>query len=126
VLVAHQPIVAVLHAAGVVPWEAYAMRPTQPLGVPAVASAAFFGGIWAVLLAPFCRDRAAHRVRWGRTVALFALLPTAVGVVLTLVGHGYGSGAAGPVAAILAGLAANAAFGVVAMVMANAASRRPM
>lgn len=51
VLVFHQAAVGVLHLAGVVPNAPWSFAPTAPLGVPAVLSAAFFGGLWGILLA---------------------------------------------------------------------------
>jgi hypothetical protein len=51
VLVFHQPMLALLHGIGVTPAAPYATRPVPPLGVPRVASAAFWGGMWGIVLA---------------------------------------------------------------------------
>lgn len=50
VLVVHQPLLAALNALALAPWPAYSMAATPPLGVPAVVSAAFWGGLWMVVL----------------------------------------------------------------------------
>src|SRR5689334_3442777 len=50
VIVFHQPMLSLLHALGLTPARAYAMRPTPPLGVPQVISSAFWGGIWGMIL----------------------------------------------------------------------------
>lgn len=49
-LIFHQGALAALHASGAtdhVPWD---MSATKPLGVPAVISLAFWGGVWGILL----------------------------------------------------------------------------
>ena len=49
-LIFHQGLLAILHAAGASPRAAYALVPVPPLGVPAVLSLAFWGGLWGILL----------------------------------------------------------------------------
>ncbi len=49
VLVFHQGMLALLHAAGVTPSMPFMMQPTQPFGMPQVWSLAFWGGVWGVL-----------------------------------------------------------------------------
>jgi hypothetical protein len=49
-LIFHQGVLAVLHAAGATDRKPFTMTPTAPLGVPAVISLAFWGGIWGILL----------------------------------------------------------------------------
>jgi hypothetical protein len=51
VLIFHQIALLVLHLAGVVPATPWNMAPVPPLGVPAVVSAAFWGGVWGIVLA---------------------------------------------------------------------------
>lgn len=57
VLVFHQGMVALLHAAGALPGTAYQMRPIPPLGVPQFVSAAFWGGLWGVVTAAIVAAR---------------------------------------------------------------------
>jgi hypothetical protein len=51
VLAFHQPVFALLHAAGLIPAAAYSVRPVPPFGVPEVLSAAFWGGVWGIVFA---------------------------------------------------------------------------
>ncbi len=78
VLVFHQGTAVLLHllttkahvAAGVfgrVPFP-YRTAPVPPFGVPAAASAAFWGGVWGILLVvlprAFCSTSCSARWRW--------------------------------------------------------------
>lgn len=49
-LVFHQLAVAILSAIGVAPFGAWNMAPTAPLGIPAVLSLSFWGGIWGIIM----------------------------------------------------------------------------
>ena len=51
VLVFHQGALLALHLAGLVPASPWRFDPVPPLGVPAVLSAAFWGGLWGIALA---------------------------------------------------------------------------
>jgi hypothetical protein len=50
-LVFHQVALLILHLAGIVPATPWNLSPVPPLGVPAVISAAFWGGVWGIILA---------------------------------------------------------------------------
>lgn len=52
VLLFHQPTVAALNAAGLMPagFPPYSLDPVPPWSVPTVVSKAFWGGLWAILL----------------------------------------------------------------------------
>lgn len=82
-LVFHQGLVALLHAGGLVPFTAWAMEPTWPLGVPSVISAAFWGGLWGILLWLFVR-RSRGLPRWGWALGFGAVAPTAVALLVVL------------------------------------------
>jgi len=49
VLIFHQGMVEALHAAGLVPFAPYRTTPVPPLGVPAIVSHCFWGGLWGAL-----------------------------------------------------------------------------
>lgn len=89
VVTVHQGLLFVLNAAGAAPWPAYSMTPTRPWGVPEVASATFWGGLWgAVLIGPLLRPHVGGAAFWRRAFVIGAVVPTAVGAALLLVGGG--------------------------------------
>ena len=51
VLLFHQAALLVLHLAGIVPGLPWNLTSVPPFGVPAVLSAAFWGGLWGVVFA---------------------------------------------------------------------------
>lgn len=80
-LIFHQGLVAILHAVGLVPSGAWNMAPTEPLGVPAVLSLAFWGGIWGIVLWLLIRRSRGAR-RWLLALAIGAIGPTAVALLV--------------------------------------------
>ena len=50
VLALHQPVLGLLSAAGITQAVPYASKAVGPLGVPQFISAAFWGGIWGMVL----------------------------------------------------------------------------
>ena len=50
VLALHQPVLAILSSAGITQAVPYATKAVGPLGVPQFVSAAFWGGLWGVVL----------------------------------------------------------------------------
>jgi len=80
-LVFHQAVILVFNLLGAIPFGPWSMAPTQPLGVPAVISLAFWGGVWGVALWPLLRG-AAGRAYWIRAVVLGALGPTLVAFLI--------------------------------------------
>src|SRR5262245_38985446 len=87
-LVFHQGALTLLWLSRAVPRTPYGMAPTRPLGVPAVISLAFWGGVWGAALWPLLRN-ATGGAYWLRALVLGALLPSIVAlfVVLPLKGH---------------------------------------
>jgi hypothetical protein len=72
----HQGGLALLHELGLTERSPFNMSPTRPLGVPAVFSLAFWGGVWGIALAWFLGS---NKRGWYTRALLFgALLPTAV------------------------------------------------
>jgi hypothetical protein len=51
VLIFHQLMLGLLHAAGLTAASPYNIRPVPPFGVPLVLSAAFWGGVWGIVFA---------------------------------------------------------------------------
>lgn len=49
-LVFHQGLFGLFYLAGVVPAAPFNLTPVPPLGVPAIVSLAFFGGLWGIVL----------------------------------------------------------------------------
>lgn len=80
-LIFHQGLVAILHAVGLVTFAAWNMAPTEPLGVPAVISLAFWGGIWGIVLWLLIRRSHGTR-RWLLALAIGAIGPTAVALLV--------------------------------------------
>lgn len=77
VLIFHQGMLGLLHAMGATPGTPFNFRPTAPFGVPAVFSAAFWGGAWAIALALVLR-RLSGRAYWLTALFFGALALTAV------------------------------------------------
>lgn len=51
VLVFHQGMFAILHAAGMLPNPPFRMNPVPPYGVPTIVNQAFWGGLWGSVFA---------------------------------------------------------------------------
>ncbi len=114
----HQGLVAVLAATGVIGASAYNLSPTEPLGVPAVISLAFWGGVWGIVLWLLVRpSRGAMRWFWAAVVG--AIGPTAVAllVVLPLKGVDVGLGM------VPIGMVFNGVWGVGTLLLLNALRR---
>ena len=84
----HQGLLWALYMGGrvaVAPWN---LSPVPPLGVPAVVSLAFWGGLWGIALWAFIRNRRGP-LYWALAIALGALLPSLVAwfVVFPLKGY---------------------------------------
>lgn len=84
----HQGLLWALYMSGrvaVAPWN---LSPVPPLGVPAVVSLAFWGGLWGIALWALIRNRRGP-LYWALAIALGALLPSLVAwfVVFPLKGY---------------------------------------
>lgn len=80
-LIFHQGLYAVFFYAGMVPTAPFNLTPTEPLGVPAVVSLAFFGGLWGILLWAMLGWMGSVGF-WTLMVILGALAPTAVAMLV--------------------------------------------
>jgi hypothetical protein len=83
VLVFHQGVLLMMHAAGLLPFTPYSMAPTSPLGVPQVASSAFWGGLWGVALA-IVMERVRGADRWWIAVLFGGVLTSIVAVLVVV------------------------------------------
>ncbi|MES2883414.1 MAG: hypothetical protein V4709_01310 [Pseudomonadota bacterium] len=106
-LVFHQGLFAVFHAAGLVPVPAFNFSPVPPLGVPAVLSLAFFGGLWGPPVAWLIRRDQGARY-WLKALVFGAIGPTAVAMLLVFPLKGL---AVNP-KIVVGGLLLNAAWGL--------------
>ena len=80
----HQLVLALLWWAGMAPFGPFSMAATQPLGVPAVISLAFWGGVWGILFG-LIHNRFPHGSGYWLTAFLFgAILPTLVALLVVL------------------------------------------
>src|SRR5450631_1049994 len=111
-LIFHQGLLALFHAAGATAWTAYSMTPTWPLGIPAVVSAAFWGGVWGILLWLAIRSRQRSTAYWLLAAILGAIAPTLVAffVVFPIKGEPIAGGWRPEM--VIGGLVLNASWGL--------------
>ncbi|MBU0901246.1 MULTISPECIES: hypothetical protein [Pseudomonas] len=115
----HQPVLGLLHALAVVPFAPFNLSPTAPLGVPALLSASFWGGLWAVVMLLVLRWQAGTPQPWLKALLFggIALTTVALLVVFPLKGMGFD-----PVklpGRFLIGFLVNAAWGVGTLIFAR-------
>jgi hypothetical protein len=75
VLTFQSGLVAILHAAGAVPFAPWSMAPVPPFGVPRSLSAASWGGLWGVAYALLEPRLTARLGWWSGGLAFGAVLP---------------------------------------------------
>ena len=80
-LVFHQGLFGLFYLAGVVPSGPFNLSPVPPLGVPAVVSLAFFGGLWGMVLWALLH-RFSTMGFWSGMVLVGAIAPTAVAMLV--------------------------------------------
>ena len=114
-LVFHQAAIAMFWLAKLSPRTPFAMDPVSPLGVPAIISLAFWGGVWGLALL-WLIARLRPRWRLLAAIVLGAFGPTLVYffVVAPLKG-----GATPPAALFVGGLLVNALWGFGAWLFAR-------
>ena len=113
VLTFQSGLIAILHAAGAIPFAPWRMTPVPPFGVPQSLSAAFWGGLWGIAYA-LLEPRLTARLRWWAGGLVFgAVLPVLVlwFVVLPLKGQPVGGGFAPP-SRVLLTVVIHAVFGL--------------
>lgn len=122
-LIFHQGVYFLLAQAAPVPAPPWNMTPTAPLGIPAVFSLAFWGGVWGIPIWALVRNLAVGRY-WLRSALLGALGPSAVAlfVVFPLKGGQFAAGWDPKI--IIAALILNAAWGIGLALFMQLAHRR--
>lgn len=110
-LVFHQGALYLLNlltGAGRAVWS---MAPVPPLGVPAVISLSFWGGLWGVLLAYLLRSQRGLGY-WLLAIVLGAILPSLVALLIVFPLKGMAFAAGGDLRIWIAALILNGAWGL--------------
>ena len=81
-LIFHQLTIALLWDIGVSPSAPFRMAPTQPFGVPAVFSLAFWGGVWGILFALVHGRFPPGAAYWVAAFLFGAVLPSLVALMV--------------------------------------------
>jgi hypothetical protein len=122
-LVFHQGVYWLLYQAGSLPRPPWNMAPVPPLGVPAVVSLAFWGGLWGIALWLLVRRFSGAR-RWALAIGLGALLPSLVALAIVFPLKGGAFFAGGDPKILIGALLLNGAWGFgVALLMKLMGSR---
>lgn len=79
----HQGVIAIFGMFEDIPFKAYNLSPTKPLGVPSVVSLAFFAGLWGVIIWSIVRHKSQKSKLIG-CVILGAILPTLVAFAVVM------------------------------------------
>lgn len=116
-LVFHQGLLAALYAGGISPRPAYVMTGVPPVGIPAVISLAFWGGIWGIALWLMIR-KSTGAMRWLLALVLGAVLPSIVALFVVFPMKGMAMGGGYDPKIIIGALLLNGAWGLgVALIM---------
>ncbi len=116
-LLFHQTVLGLLHLGNPAVPAPFNLTATAPLGVPAVISLAFWGGVWGIVLWLLIRNSegASH---WVKAAVIGAIGPSAVALFVVMPLKGMGMAAGWDPKIIVGALMLNAAWGIgVAMLM---------
>ncbi|MEL0166800.1 MAG: hypothetical protein VW877_01580 [Pseudomonadaceae bacterium] len=119
----HQPALALLHAAGVVPFPAFSLDPVPPLAVPSVVSSAFWGGVWGIVLV-LALARMGKPLLWLKAALFGGVALTLVALLLVFPLKGYGLDWQQFVPRFVIGFILNALWGVGTLVYLRAFAPR--
>jgi hypothetical protein len=111
-LIFHQVVVALLWWAGVAPFGPFSMAATQPFGVPAVISLAFWGGVWGILFGLIDNGFPRGSGYWLTAFLFGAILPTLVALLVVLPLKGRPMGGGWQPALLVTAFLSNGAWGV--------------
>jgi hypothetical protein len=106
----HQVMLAILYASHFAARAPFALQPTRPVGLPAVVSLTFWGGVWGIVFAMVSRSRSRSGY-WAFAVLFGAILPTVVAWFVVLPLKGIPAGGWAP-RAVATGLLINGAWGL--------------
>jgi hypothetical protein len=111
-LIFHQLTLALLWSVGVAPFGPFSMAVTQPFGIPAVFSLAFWGGVWGILLAVIQGHFPAGGAYWITAFLFGAILPSLVALLLVLPLKGQPVGGGWHLPLLLTAFLINGAWGI--------------
>ncbi|SFU11468.1 hypothetical protein [Pseudomonas marincola] len=115
----HQPILGLLHGAGIVPVAPFNMAQTAPLGVPSILSAAFWGGVWGiVMLSVFCWQ-ADQPQPWLKGLFFGGIALTLVALIVVFPLKGMGFNLSQLPGRFFIGFLVNSAWGVGTLIFAR-------
>lgn len=80
-LVFHQGVLTLFYLAGAFARAPYDLGAVPPLGIPAVISLAFWGGVWGAAIWSLLKD-AAGAAYWVRALVMGAIGPSAVALFI--------------------------------------------
>jgi hypothetical protein len=80
-LVFHQGVLTLLYLAGLVSRVPYDLKHVPPLGIPAVISLAFWGGLWGVTIWPLLK-KVNGPAYWARALVISAVFSSVVGLFI--------------------------------------------
>jgi hypothetical protein len=112
-LVFHQLTLGLLWGLGMAPFAPFQMTATQPFGVPAVLSLAFWGGVWGIAYALVDRRFFPQgNAYWATAFSVGAILPSLVALLVVLPLKGKALGGGWQPALLVTVLLVNGAWGV--------------
>ena len=123
-LLAHQPLIGLLHAMGIAPNAPYGMKPVPPLGIPSVVSLAFWGGLWGIVMIAALAPLRTRPAWWIAALFFGAFLPTLVAWFVAAPLKGQPVAAGWKPAAMAIGLVVNGGWGIGTALLFRLMSRR--
>jgi hypothetical protein len=110
-LVFHQGVLALFYLAGALKRTPYDLGAVPPLGIPAVISLAFWGGVWGAAIWPLLMN-VAGAAYWVRALVIGAIGPSAIALFLVFPLKGMPIAGGWDPNLIIAALILNGAWGV--------------
>lgn len=110
-LLFHQGLLSALHSANPNVPAPYNLTGTEPFGVPAVISLAFWGGVWGIAVWQLMKN-AAGAGYWLRAIVIGAVGPSAVALFIVMPLKGLGVAMGWNPQVIVGALILNAAWGL--------------